>query len=64
MVSVNAKNSEGKQLNISFNFIPKVKNTIYSAMGSDALYTLTHSVYSRSSAVAGMLFCASSVPMA
>jgi hypothetical protein len=56
MVSVNAKNSEGKQLNISFNFIPKVKNTIYSAMGSDALYTLTHSVYSRSSAVAGMLY--------
>ncbi|QRF73799.1 hypothetical protein Micr_00319 [Candidatus Micrarchaeum sp.] len=56
MVSVNAKNSEGKQLNVSFNFIPKIKSTIYSAMGSEALYTLTHGVYSRSSAVAGMLY--------
>ncbi len=56
MVSVNAKNSDGKQLNVSFNFIPKIKNTIYSAMSSEALYTLTHSVYSRSSAVAGMLY--------
>ncbi|MCL4387912.1 hypothetical protein M1567_02040 [Candidatus Marsarchaeota archaeon] len=56
MVSVNAKNSEGKQLNISFNFIPKIKNSIYSAMSSEALYTLTHSVYSKSSAVAGMLY--------
>ena len=56
MVSVNARNSDGKQLNVSFNFIPKIKSTIYGAMGSEALYTLTHSVYSRSSAVAGMLY--------
>ena len=56
MVSVNAKNSDGKQLNVSFNFMPKIKSTIYSAMSSEALYTLTHSVYSRSSSVAGMLY--------
>ncbi|MEM0154447.1 MAG: hypothetical protein QW814_01270 [Methanothrix sp.] len=56
MVSVNAKNSYGKRLDISFNFIPKIKDSIYNVMSSEALYTLTHSIYSRSSAVAGILY--------
>jgi hypothetical protein len=55
-ISMEAKNSDGKKLDVNFNFVPKVKNIVSSRLNSEALYTLANGMYSGSAIVAGLLY--------
>lgn len=56
IVKIETKDNSGKKLDLSFNFVPKVGKRIYDAASSEAFYTLTNGVYSRSNRIIAELY--------